>query len=233
MKIEIGNATLYHGDCRELLPSLVFDAVITDPPWDQARNIPGADDPRGLFDSICPLIAKSARAVIQLGCYTDPNFTRLLAQFMPFQQTLWLRYICASYRGRVLVNADVGYAFGRPIKSREGARVIPSECASTGREPGELPVRGYGRNRSSAAARLHAETAAHPMPRHLKHVRWLVQWWSEPYETVCDPFLGSGTTGVACAQLGRKFIGVEIERRFFDLACERIEQAQKQQRLFA
>jgi DNA modification methylase len=46
--------------------------------------------------------------------------------------------------------------------------------------------------------------------------------------TVCDPFMGSGTTGVACAQLGREFIGIEREPRYFDIACRRIEQAQAQ-----
>lgn len=47
-----------------------------------------------------------------------------------------------------------------------------------------------------------------------------------------DPFMGSGTTGVACAKLGRKFIGIEIEPKYFDIACRRIEQAQRQADLF-
>ena len=51
--------------------------------------------------------------------------------------------------------------------------------------------------------------------------------------TVLDPFMGSGTTGVACMNLGRKFIGIEIEPRYFDIACERIENAQRQARMFA
>ena len=50
---------------------------------------------------------------------------------------------------------------------------------------------------------------------------------------ILDPFMGSGTTGVACAQLGRKFIGIEIEERYFDIACERIDNAYRQQRMFA
>ena len=51
-------------------------------------------------------------------------------------------------------------------------------------------------------------------------------------EKVADPFMGSGTTGVACAKLGRKFIGIEIEPRYFDIACRRIEQAYAQADLF-
>jgi site-specific DNA-methyltransferase (adenine-specific) len=49
---------------------------------------------------------------------------------------------------------------------------------------------------------------------------------------VCDPFMGSGTTGVACVQLSRKFIGIEIEPKYFDIACKRIEEATRQPRLF-
>ena len=49
---------------------------------------------------------------------------------------------------------------------------------------------------------------------------------------VLDPFMGSGTTGVACAKLGRRFIGIEIDRQYFDIACERIEAAQRQPGLF-
>jgi site-specific DNA-methyltransferase (adenine-specific) len=49
---------------------------------------------------------------------------------------------------------------------------------------------------------------------------------------VCDPFMGSGTTGVACARLGRRFIGIEIEPKYFDIACRRIEEAQRQADLF-
>jgi len=51
--------------------------------------------------------------------------------------------------------------------------------------------------------------------------------------SVVDPFMGSGTTGVACMNLGRKFIGIEIEERYFDIACRRIEDAQRQVRMFA
>lgn len=63
-------------------------------------------------------------------------------------------------------------------------------------------------------------------------MRWAVNKASLQTEVVVDPFMGSGTTGVACMNLGRKFIGIEIEKKYFDIACERIEQAQKQVRLF-
>jgi site-specific DNA-methyltransferase (adenine-specific) len=59
---------------------------------------------------------------------------------------------------------------------------------------------------------------------------WCIEQAEMP-DLVLDPFMGSGTTGVACMQLGRKFIGIEIEKKYFDIACERIDNAQRQQSL--
>jgi DNA modification methylase len=64
-------------------------------------------------------------------------------------------------------------------------------------------------------------------------MKWLVNRTSLAGETVLDPFMGSGTTGVACIDTGRRFLGIELERKYFDIACERIENAQRQSRLFA
>lgn len=76
-----------------------------------------------------------------------------------------------------------------------------------------------------------ADTGDHPCP---KPVEWAHQVIDRVGgETILDPFMGSGTTGVACVNLGRKFIGIEIEPRYFDIACRRIEEAYRQPRLFA
>ena len=61
-------------------------------------------------------------------------------------------------------------------------------------------------------------------------MHWCVEQAGNP-ETILDPFMGSGTTGVACVQLGRKFTGIERERKYFDIACERISRAQAQGQL--
>jgi hypothetical protein len=66
----------------------------------------------------------------------------------------------------------------------------------------------------------------------LKHFEWLVDWSSLEGETILDPFMGSGTTGAAAVAFGRKFIGVEIEPKYFDLACKRIEGVYRQGDLF-
>jgi site-specific DNA-methyltransferase (adenine-specific) len=73
------------------------------------------------------------------------------------------------------------------------------------------------------------EYAGHPTQKPIDLMRWLVE---KTAGTVLDPFMGSGTTGVACVKLGRKFIGIERERKYFDIACRRIEQAYAQPDMF-
>jgi DNA modification methylase len=63
-------------------------------------------------------------------------------------------------------------------------------------------------------------------------MEFVVGNWGRPCGTILDPFMGSGTTGVACVKLGRKFIGIEIEPRYFDIACRRIEDAYRQGDMF-
>lgn len=72
----------------------------------------------------------------------------------------------------------------------------------------------------------------HPCPKPIAYSNWLVSRLSAESGLVIDPFMGSGTTGVACMNLGRKFIGIEIEPKYFEIACERIEMAYKQGKLF-
>ena len=63
-------------------------------------------------------------------------------------------------------------------------------------------------------------------------MRWLVSRASIDGETILDPFMGSGTTGVACVKLGRRFIGIELDPDYFDIACERIRKAYDQPDMF-
>ena len=72
----------------------------------------------------------------------------------------------------------------------------------------------------------------HPTQKPVELIKWCIANILPKAQTILDPFMGSGTTGVACANLGRKFIGIEIEPKYFDIACRRIEQAYKQPRLF-
>jgi len=71
----------------------------------------------------------------------------------------------------------------------------------------------------------------HPTQKPIDLMAWCIDKVANA-TTVCDPFMGSGTTGVACARMGLQFVGIERERKYFDIACRRIEQAYAQPRLF-
>lgn len=72
----------------------------------------------------------------------------------------------------------------------------------------------------------------HPTQKPIEVMRWVINHLPEDAQTILDPFMGSGTTGVAAVKLGRKFIGIEIEPRYFDIACKRISDALKQPDMF-
>ena len=80
-------------------------------------------------------------------------------------------------------------------------------------------------------AATNAERVGHPTQKPLRVMEWSLSFCPEA-RTVCDPYMGSGTTGVACARMGLRFTGIERERKYFDIACRRIEQAYAQPRLF-
>lgn len=212
--VSIGDATLHLGDCREILPSIAAaDALITDPVWPNCPIdlLPGADDPTALFRDACGALPALKRMVVVMRHDSDPRF--LAPVPLPYVRACWLPYVIPGYIGRLLGGDEIAYCFGEPIPSRPGQRVI------AGRAEPEQPA---GRKANG-----------HPCSRAIGHFRWLTRWWSEPGETVLDPFMGSGTTGEAALGGGRKFIGIEIERRYFDIACERLRHALDQQRLFA
>ena len=225
-KVCIGPHVLYHADCMDVLPTLDrADAVVTDPPWPSKVIFPGID---------CDAIFKSAaehfprladRAVIHLGVDTDPKFLKGVPDEMPFFRVCWLEYACPTYKGRLLMTGDVAYVYGEPPDSKPGARVLPGRCMSTKSDHRERRI-NPGKEHQAR------ENLLHPCARRLEHVEWLVHWFTADTDVVLDCFMGIGTTGVACAKLGRKFIGVEIEEKYFKIACERIETETNQLKLF-
>jgi len=214
-KVIIGNATLYLGDCLEILPTFPkVDVVITDPVWPNvpAGLIPGSDDPYALFSSAMEVIELPTRLVIVMRSDSDPRFLSAIPPDMPYFVSQVLQYVMPGYIGRKLGGNEIAYGFGEPIPSSRGFRVIP------GMSP-KIQPKGRKAN-------------GHPCSRALEHFDWLMKWWTIDGDTVLDPFMGSGTTGVAAIAAGRKFIGIEIKREYFDIAIKRIEDAQRQSHLF-
>lgn len=205
---------LYHGDSREIVGQLKGETVITDPVWPNCTpELKGSDDPFGLLhrclSSLNPTVNRLA---IHLGGTSDPRFLKSVPdKRFEFFRCVYMRIIKPAYVGRILMTNDMAYLFGPPPKSKPGQHLIP----------------GYVEDNSS-----NGKQANHPCPRKIKHVMWLVQWWSQDYDIVIDPFMGSGTTAVACERLNRNWLGIEIEEKFCEESARRLEAERKQLKLF-
>ena len=121
------------------------------------------------------------------------------------------------------------------LNSRNGSEYLKREYEELKREYEELrrPFSLTSLDQWSDIWQFSIERAPlHPTQKPISLIRHIVKASTREGETVLDPFMGSGTTGVACVKLGRKFIGIECERKYFDIACRRIEDAYKQGDLF-
>lgn len=209
----MGNATLYLADCREALPLVGrVDCVVSDPVWPNCPTglLIGSDRPLELLSEALAMIEAST-VVIVIGFDSDPRFLTSVPPRWQFIRSQQLPYSVPSYAGRLLRGDEVAYVFGAIPKGRG---IIP------------------GRARAVATSRASRATG-HPCPRADDHMKQLCGWWCPPEGVVLDPFMGTGATGVGAVTGGRRYIGVEIDPTYFEKACERIDQAQKQARLFA
>jgi site-specific DNA-methyltransferase (adenine-specific) len=202
---EHAGIVIYHADCREVLPTIRVETVIFDPVWPNTKvELHGSIDPwKNLRNALDALTETTTRIAIHLGCDSDPRFLTSVPDRWEFFATTWLEYTRPHYRGRLLYKADVAYLFGEPPPSSDGNHVIGGrhlDTSSCGRE------------------------SDHPCPRKIRHVRKLVHWWSAMNDTICDPFMGSGTTLVAAKILGRKAVGIEIVEEYAEMAARRLDQ---------
>lgn len=204
--------TLWLGDCREVLPTLAMvDSIITDPVWPRCptRTIPGSDRPYELWVETCAAFPEHRRVIVVMRSDCDPRFL----QPTPgrFFRAMWLPYVMPGYLGRALGGDEIAYWFGDCIATAKGRMVVPGR--------GPLAQPGF------------KGPDDHPMCRPQVHFDWLVLWGADLGETVCDPMMGGGTTGVACVNVGVPFVGIEIHPPFFDIACRRLSEAIKRPRL--
>ena len=222
----IGDATLYLGDCRDVLPLLdPVDAVVTDPPYgvgltgkrwhstNRGKTVKSKityqayDDTPENFDAIVLPVLRATLDMAGSGAVFMAD--RSIWRLPPFKAL-----------GGIFSPAGTGLGSW-------GFQCF-MHCAFYGRDP-------HGQTRPNGRYGIYgndANTIDHPCAKPIDAMMWAVNRASLPDGSVLDPFMGSGTTGVACARLGRRFIGVEIEPRYFDIACRRIEQAYRQPDLF-
>jgi site-specific DNA-methyltransferase (adenine-specific) len=196
------------GDVRKRLGEVSHvDVVITDPVWPNcpAELLPGWECPGALLREALELVPASVRAVvIVLRNDSDPRFLLAVPQHWPFVCVQAMTYAVPRNLGRVFGGAELAYCFGAPIPSRPGRRVIPM----------------WG----PEARHVEDPSHDHPCPRAMVHMQWLVDWWSEPGETVLDPFCGSGTIPIAADRMSRHGIGIEVDPHYAAAAIKRVEQ---------
>jgi DNA modification methylase len=214
----IGDCTLYCCDCLEILPTLgKVDAVITDPPYGIGFDYASYDDTADNLERLIPVLMEAVRGA-RRGVITPGN-------------TNIHRYPAPNWMGAWTWDTTTacgfwGWSQWQPIL------LYGDDVA-----PGTASVNGVFKSDrihfSGGAAKIDAGAGGgHTCPKPLTFVERLVARFTLGGEDVCDPFMGSGTTGVACAKLGRKFIGIELEPRYFEIACRRIEEAYRQPDMF-
>ena len=237
-KEAIGDATLYLGDCREVLPTLGrVDAVVSDPPY--AVSVAGSANvgPRGTrrLDFFAGDDDWGTMNALVAGAFG------LALDLAPTSATVWcshrqIGFINEALEMRGYSTRCLVWRKKNPPPAAPGAGFASAaELAVYGYRPGRFWGGGqYDANVFDADAYRFGQPGKvdHPTQKPLSLMEWNVVRIVAPGALVLDPFMGSGTTGVACARLGRRFIGIEIEPRYFDIACRRIEAAQKQADLF-
>jgi site-specific DNA-methyltransferase (adenine-specific) len=219
----IGNATLYLGDCREIAHTLVFDAIISDPPYGIDYNHSGA---HGRFKGVGVTKAALLRGNHPIVGDTEQFDPRPLIGLCS-NVLLWGAdhfYPRLPDSGRFLgwnklgdmkpwdSFSDVEFAWHSADKA---ARIFSMKwkgiaCSKAGEDNG---------------------LREHPTQKPIRLMSWCIEEAGRP-QIILDPYMGVGTTGVAAAQLGLHFTGIEIEPRYFDIACRRIEKAQRQGGMF-
>jgi site-specific DNA-methyltransferase (adenine-specific) len=219
--IQIGSATLYLGDCMDILPTLPkVDAVITDPPYGINFKYQGYTDTRDnlkhLIDYFIPWSKENAKRSVVLCGITQTHI---------YPEPDWIACITWDTTGSF---GKCGYTQWMPVL------FYGNDVSGFGNVEGAVTKSDvYRLSGGGGVGFARKEAIDHPCPKPLNIMGWSVSRFSLTNETILDPFMGSGTTGVAAIQNGRKFIGIEREPKYFDIACKRIEQAVAQPQLFA
>ena len=218
-KVIIGDATLYHGDCMDIIPTLgKVDAVVTDPPYGIGFPYHGYDDTRDnliyLIKQLTPIIKLLTSRVFilcgptQIGLYPQPRWVSCVVwnttgSFGKYGYNQWTPILCYGDDLKGFGNIN-GMTKSDTLNISGGAGV------------------GFQRD---------DDEKKHTCPKPLNLMRMVINRNTLENDVVLDPFMGIASTGIGCAVLGRKFIGIEKERKYFDIACERIEAAYAQGRL--
>ncbi len=218
-KVTIGNAELWRGDCREVLPLLSFDAIVSDPPYGIGYQHGGG--------------GKGIHSGAKFGQHAPNAKKPIIGDDAPFDPS----HLCA--KPCVLFGADhyaarlpcdgVFHVWDKDPRGRlEWDSFADAELAWTNWRTRRRVFRYLWKGLCQEGA---ATKRLHPSMKPVEVMMWCIQMLDKKAQLICDPYMGSGSTGVAALRLGKRFIGIEMDRRYFDIACERIENEQRQCRL--
>jgi len=203
----IGDCTLYLGDCLGIMPTLdKVDAVVTDPPYGLGDwNNRGTNKDRP-FDSD---FTQEWDKVID---ERHVNAIRNMSKY----QILW----GGNYFLDHLPRTKQMFIWNKNIRNMHFNDCEIAWCSGWREASRVFDLSPNGQKKE------------HPTAKPLPLMKWCIEKLPDTAKTILDPFMGSGTTGVACAKLGRKFIGIELEEKYFDISCKRIQAAYDQPDLF-
>ena len=213
MKVEIGNATLYLGDCMDILPMLdKVDAVVTDPPYgmnfqsnfrnEKHLKIANDDSAEIAIQVINWCLQNTNHSIYAFGRWDNIYDYPKPKSLITWVKNNWSMGDLHHEHAR-----QTEVAFFYAMKEHFFPKQRPTDVIEYPRTNNEF----------------------HPTEKPVGLMCKFVEWTSG---TILDPFMGSGTTGVAAIQMGRKFIGIEREQKYFETACNRIKQAISQPQLF-
>jgi site-specific DNA-methyltransferase (adenine-specific) len=212
-KVIIGNATLYHGDCFEVMPTIrKVDVVITDPPYGIGYKYRSYDDsPDGYDEFMAGLVPQLVRVTGDGPCFVWQSQLKINS---------WHRYFPAGYH--VIAACKIYPKTARRKKCYAWDAVIFWSGRSY-LDP-ELPLDWH----VADLTRWDGYSGDNPVtcPRPLSQVRYFCD--NVRGNSILDPFMGSGTTGVAALMAGKRFIGIEHDPVYFEYACKRIRRTWQQ-----
>jgi DNA modification methylase len=238
--------TLYLGDCLDIAPPLgIFDSIITDPPYEavmhkakakakakaagrgRSLRLDGGPALQALdFDAIDPIRANVCDIAKDCcgGWFIAFCSPEGVAPWRDAIEAAQLRYKRACFWHK----PDAAPQFNGQGPAFAVEAFVTAWCGH-----GVSKWNGGGRrNLFTHQTNSSDREGTHPTEKPVSLMRELVELFTSPAESVLDPFMGSGTTGVAAVKLGRKFTGIEIEQKYFDIACRRIDAALKQPDMF-
>jgi DNA modification methylase len=199
--------TLYLGDCREILPTLgKVDAVVTDPPYGigaaQEKPHNGWKD----YGISKWDLARPANSVFNLMLEAAKKHIIWGGNYFTDILPPTMQWLIWDKGQRDFSLADFEMAW---CSQNNAARIFD-----------------YARGKALQDGK------EHPTQKPIELMKWCIELLNSPVDSVLDPFMGSGTTGIASAKLGKRFIGIEVEAKYFDIACRRIGEALKQPDMF-